>query len=415
MLGVTATLGRSDRFGLGDLIAADDVAFTYDIAFGVAGGHLVEPRGKVVVAEHLDLSQVPTSKGDYQDKRLGEIVIQDAPQIVDSWLAHGEDRTTVAFTPNVESATVLRDAFLAAGVTAELVTGKTPTVERGTAGDWSSMPSGIYGRLATGVTRVLVSVMVTTEGWDCPPVSCVLQCRPTKLWTLYVQMVGRGLRTIDLELAARLGWRLPEGGKHDCKVIDVVGTSRTQKLVSVFDLYPTAEVDTSALGPAPGGGAAAPTKGPRRLIGPAIYEDVELLLADDKAAWLATEAGHPFLVSDSRVAVILAEQTEGRYRVVTMNRRGRLEAQLLVRGVGLGGAQEAAQRWAITRKPHLAHQSASWRTNSARPTDRAIREARRHGIESPDTYSGRELSELIEITQLSQRLDPLGPGARKNP
>lgn len=421
LLGVTATLGRSDRYGLGDLVGPDDVAFDYGIAFGVAGGHLVTPRGKVVVAEHLDLSKVPTSKGDYQEKRLGEIVIQDAPQIVQAWCDHGEDRTTVGFTPNVASCTVLRDAFLdhrcarhPSGVAAEMVTGDTSLPDRGTAGSWATRPSGIYGRLATGVTRVLVSVMVTTEGWDCPPVSCVLQCRPTKLWTLYVQMVGRGLRTIDKALAAWLGWRLPEGGKVDCKVIDVVGTSRTQKLVSVFDLYPTAEVDTSALGQAPEpAGGSAPAKGPRRLVGPAIYEDVELLLADEKAAWLVTDSGHPFLMSGDRVAVIFAEADGLHYRVAALNRRGRLDAELLGQRLGLGQAQEIAQRWAIRRSPYLANPNAAWRTNSARPGFRERREATRLGIESPDTYTGRELSELIETTEMSQRLDPLGPGARR--
>lgn len=36
--------------------------------------------------------------------------------------------------------------------------------------------------------------MLLTEGWDCPSVDCVVVLRPTKVRSLYSQMVGRGTR-----------------------------------------------------------------------------------------------------------------------------------------------------------------------------------------------------------------------------
>ena len=39
-----------------------------------------------------------------------------------------------------------------------------------------------------------VTVMGNTEGWDCPPVDCIVVLRPTKIRGLYSQMVGRGTR-----------------------------------------------------------------------------------------------------------------------------------------------------------------------------------------------------------------------------
>lgn len=39
-----------------------------------------------------------------------------------------------------------------------------------------------------------VTVMGNTEGWDCPSVDCVVVLRPTKVRSLYSQMVGRGTR-----------------------------------------------------------------------------------------------------------------------------------------------------------------------------------------------------------------------------
>ena len=36
--------------------------------------------------------------------------------------------------------------------------------------------------------------MLLTEGWDCPSVDCIVVLRPTKVRSLYCQMVGRGTR-----------------------------------------------------------------------------------------------------------------------------------------------------------------------------------------------------------------------------
>ena len=45
-----------------------------------------------------------------------------------------------------------------------------------------------------GKYDVLCNSMLLTEGWDCPSVDCVVVLRPTKIRSLYQQMVGRGMR-----------------------------------------------------------------------------------------------------------------------------------------------------------------------------------------------------------------------------
>ena len=42
--------------------------------------------------------------------------------------------------------------------------------------------------------NVLCNSMLLTEGWDCPSVDCIIVLRPTKVRSLYSQMVGRGTR-----------------------------------------------------------------------------------------------------------------------------------------------------------------------------------------------------------------------------
>ena len=61
---------------------------------------------------------------------------------------------------------------------------------------------------SSGKGAVLCNSMLLTEGWDCPSVDCVVVLRPTKVRSLYCQMVGRGTRLS------------PETGKEDLLVLD---------------------------------------------------------------------------------------------------------------------------------------------------------------------------------------------------
>ena len=75
----------------------------------------------------------------------------------------------------------------------------------------------ILADYAAGKTRVVVNVAVLTEGWDHPPTSCVVLLRPSSYKSTMIQMIGRGLRTVDPE-------EHPGLVKTDCVVLDF-GTS----------------------------------------------------------------------------------------------------------------------------------------------------------------------------------------------
>ena len=74
--------------------------------------------------------------------------------------------------------------FSKAGVKAEYMDGETSKAER----------RAIKARFHAGDTQVVCNVGVLTTGidWD---VRCIVLCRPTKSEMLYVQIIGRGLRT----------------------------------------------------------------------------------------------------------------------------------------------------------------------------------------------------------------------------
>jgi hypothetical protein len=114
--------------------------------------------------------------------------------------------------PDVRTAEALAKSFEARSVAAEVITGQTNSTDRKSA----------YERFNNGVTQVLVSCMVLTEGFDAPLTSCVIIGRPTLNPGLYIQMVGRGLRLYD--------------GKTDCLVLDIAGASNKHSLAGVNDL-----------------------------------------------------------------------------------------------------------------------------------------------------------------------------------
>ena len=97
--------------------------------------------------------------------------------------------------------------FVAAGVRAVLVTGDMGEAERRAA----------LGAYASGEAQVVVNVAVLTEGWDHPPTSCVVLLRPSSFKCTMIQMIGRGLRTVDPN-------EHPGVVKTDCVVLDF-GTS----------------------------------------------------------------------------------------------------------------------------------------------------------------------------------------------
>jgi superfamily II DNA or RNA helicase len=420
-MGVTATLVRGDRRHLGQVW--ESVAFERDIKWAIGEGWLVPVRGRVVVADHLNLKKVKTSKGDYQSDELGSMVVQDVDQIVTAWEAHAPDRITAAFTPNVESCIALCEAFSARGIKAEYVLGTTKAPER----------NAIYARLAAGVTSVMVNVMVGTEGWDCPPVSCVLVARPTKLPGLYQQIVGRGLRLS------------PETGKRDCLVLDVVGASRGQRLSTLVDLAPAAEYDTTELEALPcpecGGYTAsqfahtsvlfdanaqvctcareAAERGEgcgrcRRvacicLIGPATYEDFDLL-AESTSLWLRTRAGIPFLPAGDRFGVLWPDtgnpKTSPTWSPGHVPSRGPLGGTPLDAGVPhtMDTGRQVVERWAQAYAPQYASRSAGWRRG--KPSEEQIGKAYALGIHRPERFDKARLSDEISIAKASLRIDP---------
>lgn len=183
VIGLTATPCRADGKPLAGAFEEIIQASTYSELIG--GGFIDTP---LVYSTPMkpDLAGVHTEGGDYNREELEAAVNRSAliGNAGAEWQKHSGERRTVVFCVSVAHSLAVLEMFRGMGVKAEHLDGTTPEGER----------SGILKRLETGETQLVTNVGVLCEGWDCPPVKCLVILRPTKSLSLWMQMAGRILR-----------------------------------------------------------------------------------------------------------------------------------------------------------------------------------------------------------------------------
>lgn len=179
VLGVTATPDRGDMRSLGQYF--ETLAYEYTLVQAIRDGYL-SPIKALTVPLRLDLSSVGVQNGDFKVGDLGTALDPYLDAIADEMLKNCADRKTVVFLPLVKTSQKFRDIINAKGFRAAEVNGE------------SDDRAEVLRDFEAGKYNVLCNSMLLTEGWDCPSVDCVIVLRPTKIRSLYSQMVGRGTR-----------------------------------------------------------------------------------------------------------------------------------------------------------------------------------------------------------------------------
>lgn len=179
VLGVTATPDRGDMKNLGQFF--DSLAYEYTLPKAIKEGYL-SPIKAITIPLKLDLSGVSTQAGDFKASEIDTALDPYLYQIADEMKKYCSDRKTVVFLPLVKTSQKFRDILNSKGFTAAEVNGN------------SDNRAEVLSDFDSGKYNVLCNSMLLTEGWDCPSVDCVVVLRPTKVRSLYCQMVGRGTR-----------------------------------------------------------------------------------------------------------------------------------------------------------------------------------------------------------------------------
>jgi len=211
VLGLTATPWRGDGQGLG--LFYEEMLVVSQVSKLVEEGFLLEPT--VHIPHVPDLTKVKVVGGDYVETELEKVMNERmlARQIVADWCSITPGRKTVLFACTVKHSMEMVTLFRHVGVAAEHLDCNTSIDDR----------DAILSRLRSGETTLVSNVGVLTEGWDLPELECVLLARPTKSLSLYMQMVGRGMR--------------PHESKNDTIVIDHAGCTKEHGLATINRKY----------------------------------------------------------------------------------------------------------------------------------------------------------------------------------
>ncbi len=179
VLGVTATPDRGDMRNLGEFF--ESLAYEYTLPKAIRAGYL-SPIKALTIPLRLDLTGVGIQAGDFKAGDIGTALDPYLHQIADEMAVHCRGRSTVVFLPLVKTSQKFRDILNGKGFRAAEVNGE------------SADRAEVLEAFGRGDYDVLCNSMLLTEGWDCPSVDCIVVLRPTKIRSLYSQMVGRGTR-----------------------------------------------------------------------------------------------------------------------------------------------------------------------------------------------------------------------------
>ena len=213
LIGWTGTPYRLDG---GSIVKGKERLFT-DISYSITIRHLLD-KGYLSPLVNAPVSQVNTDNiritaGDYNLKDItslmdDELIIKRA---VNEIVKHGSDRKSwLIFCSSIEHAKHVRDEIRKHDIWCETINGKTNKYDR----------DRILKQFKSHDIQAITNVGVLTTGFDHPGTDLIALLRPTASPGLFVQMLGRGLRTAP--------------GKENCLFLDFTDT--TEKLGAIDNI-----------------------------------------------------------------------------------------------------------------------------------------------------------------------------------
>jgi DNA repair protein RadD len=142
---------------------------------------------KVFAPSTPDLSGVKVAKtGDYETTPLSEVMSNRTliADVVQSWKTFGQGLPTLVFAVDRAHARTLQEQFGEAGIRMGYCDAEVDVIER----------QMLFAQMKRGDIAGIVNIGTLTTGVDAD-VRCIVLARPTKSEMLFVQMIGRALRT----------------------------------------------------------------------------------------------------------------------------------------------------------------------------------------------------------------------------
>lgn len=184
LLGLTATPDRTDQSDILSL-CDDNLVFSRDLFMGVTSGLLVPFHYYGIFDQEVNYRVIPWRNGRFDPEQLSNklATLARARHAFKEWKDRAQQRT-LAFCVSIRHADFMARHFRQLGVKAEAVYAGSE-LARGEA----------LEQLTDGRLQVIFSVDLFNEGVDLPCIDTVMLLRPTESKILFLQQLGRGLRT----------------------------------------------------------------------------------------------------------------------------------------------------------------------------------------------------------------------------
>lgn len=209
LLGLTATPDRNDN---GDVYELCDynVAYECDFRVGINNGWLT-PFEYFGIYDETDYSLIPWRSGKYDLEELeNKLIIEKRMELVYKKYLEYRKKSTIGFCASVKHCKFMHEYFSKKKIKSAMIIGETSIIER----------QRIIQEFKDGKLDIIFTVDVFNEGVDIPCIDTILFLRPTTSYTIFIQQLGRGLRTFE--------------DKEKLRVIDFVGNYKGAELKPSF-------------------------------------------------------------------------------------------------------------------------------------------------------------------------------------
>ncbi len=220
LIGFTATPNLSNGNTLGNIY--QEISYHKEISEMIDSKYLVNVICRKIRTD-IDLKDVEVKRGDYKKVSLCKIIntFSRNKLIVEKYKEHIKCGKTLAFCVDIKHANDLDKVFKSYNIKSEVIIGKINKLER----------NRILKEFRQNKIEVLISVSLFIEGFDMPEIDSILMARPTKSRSLYIQMIGRGLR--------------PSINKDKCMVLDFIDIDHTlHQSIRLDMILPDAEIES---------------------------------------------------------------------------------------------------------------------------------------------------------------------------
>lgn len=203
VLGVTATPDRGDKKNLAEVF--ETIAYEYTLPVAIREGYL-SPIKALTLPVKIELGKLSIQTGDFKLDELDSALAPYLEAIAAEIKKHCFNRKTIVFLPLIKTSKAMCEMLNSLGFKACEINGKSKDRKE------------ILQDFSSGAYNVLCNSMLLTEGYDEPSVDCIVCLRPTKIRSLYAQIVGRGTRLS------------PETGKTELLLLDFLWNTEKHEL-----------------------------------------------------------------------------------------------------------------------------------------------------------------------------------------